>query len=494
MRREYTPKNNIKRNYLCGYLTVYTALSMMILLSLCLTLIEGARRNTIRLEAECIMDIALNSVLAEYHRELYQQYNLLFIDTSYGSGVPSYYSTAAHLLEYANKNMRTDDIFLSGFLYRDILAMSAASAEVSKVSVATDLNGGIFRERAVEAIKNDVGITYLEEVVKWLDVVELNDLSGRNIREEKESVDASIQEYDGEEVLISESEWTAVEINNPTKNLDQKRSAPILSLVVADNSSLSRAAADLSALYSTRQGNGTVNRGSLKTEQGDEGVIEKLLFQEYMLRYAGYYGKELDKSLLKYQIEYLIAGKDNDQDNLESVVNQISALREVANAVYLFSDSEKCALAEAVAAALAAAIFLPEIAPLLQAAIILGWAYAESLYDIKVLLAGGKVPLLKTAENWHYDISCVFEETAAEDVESGEMGLSYQDYLRILLMLQNTETVNYRFFDIVEMDIRITKGNAAFRLDGCIDGMEALLNIESAYGYQCVITRQKEYY
>lgn len=40
-------------------------------------------------------------------------------------------------------------------------------------------------------------------------------------------------------------------------------------------------------------------------------------------------------------------------------------------------------------------MMVPEIGELLAATLILGWAFAESVYDVKELLAGEKIPLLK---------------------------------------------------------------------------------------------------
>ena len=51
-----------------SYLTVYLTLTLTLILSLCLALIEGVRQNAIFLEAECVTDIGLNSIFAEYHR------------------------------------------------------------------------------------------------------------------------------------------------------------------------------------------------------------------------------------------------------------------------------------------------------------------------------------------------------------------------------------------------------------------------------------------
>ena len=63
-----------------GSLTVYLSLSLSLILSFVLTVIEGARISVIRMEAECVADIGMNSVLAEFHRELLEQYDLLFVD------------------------------------------------------------------------------------------------------------------------------------------------------------------------------------------------------------------------------------------------------------------------------------------------------------------------------------------------------------------------------------------------------------------------------
>ena len=61
-----------------GYMTVYLALVMGILLSLILTVLTAVRISTIRMYIECCADMALDSALAEYHREMLDQYDLFF--------------------------------------------------------------------------------------------------------------------------------------------------------------------------------------------------------------------------------------------------------------------------------------------------------------------------------------------------------------------------------------------------------------------------------
>ena len=99
-----------------GYLSVLAALVFPLVLALCLVLIEGCRQNTLKLESECVVDIGLNSVLAEYHREMLEQYNLFFIDTSYGTQQASYEQTEERLRMYIGKNIDHEDVFEGNLL------------------------------------------------------------------------------------------------------------------------------------------------------------------------------------------------------------------------------------------------------------------------------------------------------------------------------------------------------------------------------------------
>ena len=151
-----------------AYLTVYLSLTMSVLLSLCLALIEGVRSNAIRLEAECIMDIGMDSILAEYHRELFEQYNLFAIDSSYGGTTAGKANVGQHLQHYIERNMSMEDIFLESLLYRDFLAMEPEEIDVTRVSIMTDNNGAVFRKKAVEAIEDDVGLSLFERLKDWM--------------------------------------------------------------------------------------------------------------------------------------------------------------------------------------------------------------------------------------------------------------------------------------------------------------------------------------
>ena len=74
-----------RRQVAGGYLTVYMALSLWVMLSLFFVLLDGIRQSTVRMESQIIADIGMDSILAEYHRELFERYGLLFVDISYGT-------------------------------------------------------------------------------------------------------------------------------------------------------------------------------------------------------------------------------------------------------------------------------------------------------------------------------------------------------------------------------------------------------------------------
>jgi hypothetical protein len=496
---QHQERTSCQQYALPGYLTVYTALTMAVLLSLCLTLIEGVRQNTIRLEIECAMDIGMNNILAEYHRELQKQYNLFYIDTSYGTNNASYLHTQTHLHEYVEQNLGTDQKIANRWFFRDLLGMHLDRTAVTGIAIATDANGEDIRKQAIQVVKSDVGLSLLEETAARFRTLEAYGLGDRNVASEKENVDKKIEKYDGIEKAISETETTTINIDNPTDAIETKRSKGILQLVIPNSESISQRKVSLTSLVSQRRKNNGISQGNMEqisnsdNSDNSDSIMNRMLFLEYLLRYCGHYGKTLEKNRLQYQLEYLIAGKDNDVDNLKSVVYRISAIREAANVVYLYSDTAKCAEADALSITLASAMLVPEIAPLLKTTIILGWAYAESLYDVQTLLSGGKIPLLKSASDWHCGLQSIYSSEQEKVVSKQGTGLDYEDYLRLLLLMTDLEMQTFRFMDIVELEIRSTPGNRAFRMDGCVGAVTAEAEISSSFGRTFQITRSKGY-
>ena len=146
------------------------------------------------------------------------------------------------------------------------------------------------------------------------------------------------------------------------------------------------------------------------------------------------------------------------------------------------------------AAALAGVIALPALIGVIKQAILLAWAFGESIIDVRSLLEGGKVELIKNQENWKLQLSSLLEIGKEDiDVQKDERGLSYREYLRMLLFLQKEEECTMRSLDIVEMNIRQKKGEV-FKIDSCVSKLEIqsickireriTYRFSTVYGYQ----------
>ena len=78
--------------------------------------------------------------------------------------------------------------------------------------------------------------------------------------------------------------------------------------------------------------------------------------------------------------------------------------------------------------------------------------------------------------------------------DDGGRGLTYEEYLRIMIFMENQDVRTFRAMDIMEMDIRRTAGNARFCLDGCFDTYQADMSVVSGFGYQYEMSRLYGFY
>ncbi len=476
-----------------AYLTVILALCLTLVVSLCVALIEGARRNGGRLNAECVAEIAMESVMAEYHRELMKQYNLFAVDSSYGTAVCGKQNVEEHLKMYLKENVDYEDLFLEDYLYRDFFGMQLDDAKVTNVSIMTDCAGKVFRREAVSALGDDVGIGLLEDVQQWMQTIEVNCLEDGEAERQKEELDREIAGYDGTKVETKEAGKETATVVNPTALIEEKRKLGILKQI-GEEDSFSQKRLITDSLMEGRMERGEVNEGNtvLSEQDSNETLTEQFLFREYLLKYTGCYGQEKLNGALAYQTEYLIAGKDADIDNLRTIVNRICVIREAANVLYLMGCEVKREEIKLLSEVICTLILLPQLAPIMEAAILLGWAYAESVYDVKTLLAGGSVPLLKSDGDWHCGLSAALSGDWGERDEDGQ-GLCYRDYLRVFLMFEDEDVLTVRAMNMIEADIRSTPGNTCFRLDACYVAIEADITFKSEYGYRYEMTCNKEY-
>lgn len=159
-------------------------------------------------------------------------------------------------------------------------------------------------------------------------------------------------------------------------------------------------------------------------------------------------GDEKKPRFFQNEIEYLIGGRANEYHNVSAVRNRILAIRLAMNMAYLLTDQEKSASLHALAAATGGILFpgTGEIVAYYLLATI--WSLGESIEDYRALTEGGKVALWKSEDTWRTDIDKLLSGELDSD-HSGERGLSYSDYLAILLSLQDPSLTLSRFQDLL---------------------------------------------
>lgn len=475
-----------------GYITVFLSLSLTLILSLVFTVIEGARISAIRMKFECVTDIGMNSVLAEYHRELLNQYDLLFVDTSYGGSRPDIANTEAHLRRFAQKNCRAGN---KGGMFdgRDFLAMDMGMVEILEYSMATDDNGAVLKRQATDYMADYPLGAVLDKVSANVSMLQGSGIDTKDMDAWRGQYESEIEAIGLPEKETEDGGMEEVPLNNPADPVNATRSSGVLNLVLENPSAVSAVKVDPGDYISRRSSR---MRGTGLCEEAVEagGAPNELVFQTYLFEKCGHYGAEMDKSLLKYQMEYILAGKDTDWQNLEEVAKKLLLWREASNMMYLLSDGAKMAEAQALATALTAVMLMPALEEPVKYTILFAWAYVESLQDVKTLLGGGRVPIFKTTADWKTGINCLKNVRGSLNEDSGGNGLNYREYLQIMVFLQDTGTRTERAMDIMEMDIRRTTGNRRFRLDGCFDAYQAHVEVTSCFGYSYEMTRRYGYY
>lgn len=174
-------------------------------------------------------------------------------------------------------------------------------------------------------------------------------------------------------------------------------------------------------------------------------------------------------SPLAYEIEYIIEGKKSDKENLDKIVNKIIIIREGFNLIYLAKNSVKREEAYQMALAITGFTGMPVVIRITQFLILGAWAYAESIVDVKDLLAGYRVKLLKEENEWNLSLSGIKNLKSTDAKREKRGGLSYEDYLRVMLFTQNKSEQILRIMDIIEVNIQ-NKYNKNFKVSECMVG------------------------
>lgn len=472
-----------------GGITVFLTSMLLLFVTLVSACVETVRFYAVKVEAECAVSMGLDSIFAEYHRGLLERYDLFFMDSSYGAEQPSYHNTEAHLWDYVSANLSAREVPV--WNARDFLDLRLEGASIVQAALATDSCGRDVKYQAVSYMREQVGLGLIADIRMQMDTIRGSGLDVRDVEQEAAEIQAQIDGTPLPEQQLEDGSFISASVDNPADPVNKGRFQGILYLVAAQEE-LSDRAVNPDNYVSHRE----LNRGTGPAcKDASFSFVDEVLFGEYLIEKCGNYRRPSSEGELQYELEYVLAGKSSDMENLRWVAGRLILLREAANAMYLYSDQTKVTEADIMAWGLAIVSLEPDLQPLIKNSILLAWAYAESVLDVRRMFAGERVPLLKTRETWHLSLEHMLDYLShlGSSDETSEDGLTYEDYLRLLLLLEDGDTKTLRCMDVIEMNLRKMPGNESFRMDGCLDAVSAEFCVSGGFGEYFNLAAQYSY-
>ena len=483
---ERSPAAGEKSRAVGGYITIYLVLTLVSLLTLYMVLISGARIGAARMQMESVSRISQNAALAEFHKELHSRYDLFFTDTSYGGPGGGNEVLAQHLRNYMDSNCtRESAVPLMGI--KDWTSMQITDVLVPEARYACDNGGRAVREQVYAYMSADPVGAVVSELLVTADQWRGLEISGREwtvqtqqsreelreaLRDGREEQREKNEEKEENEEAVTPEEYEAAsdepsEAENMVDEMESFEFLPILIQVFGETDRLSDRRVGTGKSLCERDvhlGTGMMAANSHKYPEADE-----ILFDRYIYEKMGSCTKPCEDGQLRYQTEYILCGKDSDRENLEATALRLLLIREASNCAYLFTDDARMGQVHLVAAAVSLILFNPDLEKPVANALALAWSYLESVQDVRTLMTGGKVPVIKTDSSWQTHLHELLSPlTAIKDRDSGE-GVDYSAYLQGLLLLEGSTVKTQRTMDVMEMDIRRITGNSGFRMDLCMD-------------------------
>ena len=497
-----------------GVVTVFFTLLSVIFLSFLFMLLESARYYGVRAQAAAAVDNADFSVFAQFEKELLSRYNLFALDGACGTGNFQTGRIRDLFWSYLEKNAypKTDSLEELCF---DPWQLKPEEARITSYALLSDDKGENFYQQAV-AFMHDTPLSSTiseihehyaeaaEQADEYREHYENAEEERRMIEDAGDQADAAAE--DGIEIADAQAaegtdtgEITAEEIRerqskNPLPDLARVFFQDILTSV-CHGLPISEARFTVSEPTSA----GFLRQGTLSLPRVCGGAIDNMLFEEYLLQNfpnfrtapeeenadeaagaaagaspgaAG--AAEGAQPALAYQLEYILSGKRSDRDNLKEAAKKLLALREAFNFASSQNNPEMTSACESLAAVVVGWTGNAALVESLTQALLAGWCYGESMLDVKNLMHGGLVPLMKEPGQWQLTLDRLgtVKEMLTDDNGYGSEGMRYKEYLLILLNMTKLSQQKMRGLDMIEMNVRTAPGMSQFHVDQCIVAMK----------------------
>lgn len=424
-----------------GYITVFLCLIVSAMLVLVTAAMNIAGMFAKREQSAMAFRLAASSVLAEYNPYIFEKYHILCFDSSwYGQGEAL---TEEKLSQYLEENIKG--------------GQSIEELSLSNVRYITDDNCRAFKNQIAEYMKYaavDYGVdTILEKT------------GGR---------DGAISDELSEELIIAKEDESPVpeeteetEDENPREFTKKYGGYGMLSILAPEGKEYSSEYHYFEDLpsgnklnimdYISSFNNDFEDYDEFSYDMNNDGVfMDSLMDAGAAVIYArlvfnsAVNSEKNENTVFEGEMEYLISGLPDDYDNIQCCCMKIIAIRVPVNFAYLVTDAAKMSQVKAISVPIAAVtVVIPEIA--IRYLIAGAWSYVEAMAEVRTLLNGEKQPFIKSADTWQTSLKNI--GSSLLNAKGYENGLSYEDYLVILLALSG-DTIYLRMLDLMDMNAR----------------------------------------
>ena len=221
------------------------------------------------------------------------------------------------------------------------------------------------------------------------------------------------------------------------------------------------------------------------------GVTDTVRFHSYLATHYADFLERNDTGALSYELEYLIAGKYTDKENLSSVAMRICAIRTILHFISLYTDSTRKGAVEQAALALCGAIGLPALKSVVVVLLLFVWALEEAVIDTAAMLLGKRVLLYPGRSGGSLTLPelLLFSKTfvsqkAEQKTDARGLAFGYNEFLHLFLFLTPKEEKKYRAVDLIQENMRI-RYSPSFRIAQCVWKLTYRIDgKEYAYAYE----------
>ena len=489
-----------------GSITIFLGFCLSMIMSLFFSMTEVVRYAALYQEGGLLFQSATQSAFGEYNRVLWEEYGILALDTDY-CGSAKENGVCDSVAYYLNDGYQAKNMLQEASV--DFLKLSVENVTADSCVYLTDNQGAALIKEAAKCMEGELASADISEIKENCESISEDSEKEVDLETVLENTAGSLEQTSEEKDESTEAEAeekeTVSEGNDDAKNLIQSTrefiSLGVLAQVIPTENISEN-------VYTTQQ---AVSERTL--HQGDGNApsvtaVDRALFQYYLTKHFSGYTQQVHEGGMTYELEYILCGKKSDRENLAGTVERLLAIREVENLISLNRDSNKVAQAKALAATATAVCLHPELEEVVSYGIMIAWAYLESVLDVRLLLAGGKVSFIKTPAEWTSQLATLpLYFDVNEKARDCEAGITYKQYLLGLFTLERQEKIAYRAMDLMEETMHQRKKYESASMDhmlveanfnGVLRGNGIFLNFVPLYesdglGYEFSYDRRISY-